>query len=109
MRKLDTSRDALVASGFVGVCALVAMKLGLNHQPQKMSDFVKMQAKDEILYVKKENIRWVSHNTNKKCFYVCTNNNGCFVSDKIHDKYKVCKNDLPLSYDSLKYMLNQEE
>lgn len=87
-----------------GISAVLA--IALAQPPTHEPTFMKSHMSDHQVYVNTQNIRWFEHNPTEKCFYLCTDDRGCFKSQKIDDKYKVCEYDSPSSYKTLQQYLD---
>lgn len=83
----------------VGVACATCLAIGIStfHPPKPPSIIHAVYGK-ERLSLALNNIRWMKHKDN--CFYICTDPNGCLLTTK-SDKYQVCKDDLPKSYQLL--------
>lgn len=63
--------------------------------------FITSRMGDHEVYVNTQKIRWMQHNPENDCFYLCTDDHGCFRSLKVDDKYLVCSKEYPKSYKKL--------
>ena len=63
--------------------------------------FIPMKSYGHIVNVAYKNINWIEQDGD--CFYACTKKTGCVLDSKfVHDKWVVCKSELPKSYDTLR-------
>jgi hypothetical protein len=81
--------DYLVATAFgIGVLYLSSS----NHQYFKARDTLT----DKIMMVDINTLRWL--HKGEGCFNICTHIDGCAPVDDVPDKWRVCQNDLPVSF-----------
>ena len=89
--------------------AFVAYKMNTTQVRHLEPVFVSADSGAYKVYVNTRNIRWMLHDLDTKCFQLCTNDRGCFLTSKIDDKYTVCDNDHPRSYHRLAKLIKENE
>ena len=88
-----------IACFAVGAFAAYKMNTTPPRPPEPV--FIATQSGEHKMYVNTQKIRWMQQDIENKCFHVCTDEHGCFLSPKIDDKYSVCEKDHPKSYRKL--------
>lgn len=93
----------------LGGLAISACGLGLSNVmrgPPAAPEFIRMKSEGRVVNVAHKNIRWFEQDG--ECFYVCTKKNGCLINtDFAHDKWAVCKSELPRSWVILDELIDE--
>lgn len=88
----------MLAVGFAAaVSALVINHHFQTHKPP--APFITARYNNREFIISRDRIRWMIEDDD--CFYVCSDEKGCYMSTNVKDKFTVCKKHDPVGFGAL--------
>ena len=95
----DTHLKSVVLAAILGSCSIA----GFNSiTPDRANYMISSDLGERRVFLAKDHIKWMQEVD--KCFYICNKSDKCFMDPSWGDKYVVCKNKYPKSFEMLQNM-----
>jgi hypothetical protein len=94
---------SLAFAAIIGTCSLVISNLYDTYGHEQEPTYLSTKYNNRRVIVAKDQIKWMEEENG--CFYICPKHDKCFWDVILNDKYVVCKDQHPESYNIVKEMI----